>query len=82
VERSLLIQIYGCGELGKQRVLANGKSDIGEGVNQSKKSDSVDKKAMLSSTKMGQFHPTHPHFSAYYSLNHIALRTQIPYLLY
>ena len=46
----------------------NGNSDFKEGENQSKESDSVDKKAMLSSTKMGKFHPTQSHFSAEYSL--------------
>jgi hypothetical protein len=47
---------------------SKGNSDIKEGVNQYKKSDSVDKKTMLSSTTMGKFQPTQPHFSADYSL--------------
>ena len=45
----------------------NENSDI-KGVNQCKKSDSVEKEAMMSSTTMEKFHQTQTHFSADYNL--------------
>ena len=61
----------------------NGNSDIQEGENQSKKSDSVEEKAMLSSTTMGQVHPTQ-HVTSQQTrvFNDFAVRTQVLYLLY
>jgi len=64
------------GEVAKNLCWHSGNSDIQEGVNQSKKSDSVEKKAMLSSTTMVHLHPTQPKISA-----DNAIRTQILYLL-
>ena len=56
------------GKVAKILCCPNGNSDIQEGVNQSRKDDSVEEKAMLSSTTMGHVHPTQLNFSAGYSL--------------
>ena len=56
------------GKVEKILCCPNVNSDIQEGVNQSKNVDSVEEKAMLSSTTMGHVHPTQLNFSAGYSL--------------